>query len=446
MGSDTGLSDLEALYTHIITRVVPGPRSPTYLIPFLLFYVALCVPPWTLSHRQLYLTFLPLIYASQIRIAWSDGCMDVISITLTFWSLVLLFWWNPREKWARVWWAEEDSDGKKRIVEERYPENLGRRMLWVLTLLFSARLTGWKVGIESNDRKQPPPVLSKLAYAKTVVYTVIQGYFILDLTSCYVPTDPYFYTSGMEIDEPFPPPSPDTSDLIVMLRLLPPRLVRCSILAGEIYGSVKGMFLLPALPLLALNALGYWPDHLSPHTWPVFFGNFSAIGERGLRGLWGTWWHGMNRHITATHGRGVIDTLDISSKSTLGYTVIVASAFFFSGLIHTGMIPPYPESSFLSASRMRLCIAGFFWGQVPGIGIETVIAKLAGQYAPSLVGWPVSKFLVFVWVTAWLCLTLPLLPIAFREIGYWHYHAVPVSMLRGLAGEGWLTWRLPFSR
>ena len=419
---------LITFYTHLTRHIVPGPNSSCYFFPFILFPAALLIPPSTLSHRQLCLFFLPIIYACQIH-AWMISGVDVVSINLTLWSFVLLVWRDPRRTHRRIWVSQEMK--REELEEEAYPAELTGRIPWVLTLLVSLRLTGWKIGEPSHDQTQPPPGTSRLRFLKTALSTVIQSYFILDASSCYVQNDPYF-TSSMSIDAPLDSGSAFHS-------LLPPRLLRSSILAAQIYAIVPGLFFLPTLPALGLNALGYLPNEWSPQTWPEFFGSFSAIGDRGLRGLWGSWWHGMNRQITATHGGAMAEMLGVPSKSSFRFMMLTTSAFFFSGIVHMGMIPPEPKSE-ISANMMRLYVAAFFWAQIPAFGIELAASKFFAHFAPNVTGKPIVKPLIFVWVAAWLCLTLPLLPIPFREIGYWKYHTVPVSVLKGLTGRGWVTW------
>lgn len=325
-------------------------------------------------------------------------------------------------------------------MEEPYPKEMGKRIPWVLTLLVSLRLTGWKIGDPSHDKTQPAPRLSRSEFLRIAIPTTALGYMIMDATSYYVQTDPYFTTSEMSVDAPFPPPSQSMPTLLILSRLLPPRLLRCSVLAGQIYAMVTSMFFLPTIPAVCLNAIGLLPDEWSPHTWPVFFGSFSNVWEQGLRGLWGGWWHSMNRQITATLGRELAKTMGIPTKSLLAYGILTVSAFFFSGVIHVGMIPPEPESKLMSASAMRLYIAGFFWSQILAFAIELAVVKLAGRFMPSVVHWRLTKVLVLAWVASWLCLTLPLLTFPFREIGYWYYYVVPISLLRRLAGKRWIAW------
>lgn len=420
-------------YQNLTSHIVPGPNSSTYFLPFLFLPLALLIPPHILTHTQLHLTILPLIYDCQIH-AWSVGGIDVISINLTLWSFILLVLRDPRRTHVLVGVAS------KGVVEEPYPMEMRRRVAWVLTLLVSLRLTGWRIGEAAHDKTQPPRGMKRMEFLKIAVGTIACSYFILDATSCYVRSDPYFFRSGMSVDAAYPAPNADMPIALVLLRLLPPRLLRASILAGQIFAMVTSMFYLPALPAVGLNALGLLPEEWSPHTWPVFFGEFSAVGDRGLRGLWGSWWHGMNRQVTATPGRALAQALHIPTNSVVAYALLATSAFFFSGVIHMGMIPPEPESTVLSANEMRLCIAGFFWAQIPAFGVELVVSRAIARFAPQLPQWRVAKMAVLAWTAGWLCLTLPILTDPFREIGYWTYHAVPISLLQGLAGNGWIAW------
>ena len=439
-------SDLIQFYDYLTRHVVPGPRSISYFIPFLLLPVALLIPPSVMSHRQLYLVFLPLIYACQIHAWLQIGGLEVISLTLSLWTFVLLVLRDPRRTHRRIRLTARSSTGKdlerwrNTLVEEGYPQSLAKRIPWVLTLLVSIRLAGWKIGDPSHDRTQPTPRLTRVAFSKHALIIIAQAFAILDAASCYVLTDPYFVTPGMSVDELFPPPSKDLPTLLNALRILPPRLLRSTAIAGQVYAMVTSMFYLPTLPVLGLNAIGMLPDEWSPHTWPVFFGSFSAVGERGLRGLWGSWWHHLNRHITSTPGRELAHVIGIPTTSTLGYSFLTVSAFVLSGVIHMGMIPPEPGSSLMSVNMMRLYLAAFFWAQIPAFQIELVVSKLVATCVPSVPRFPTTRIFVLLWVVGWLSLTLPLLSVPFREIGYWRYFPLPASLFRGLAGKGWLTW------
>lgn len=442
------LPELAQSYQHITRHVVPGPNSYSYFVPFLLLPAALLTPPSVLSRRQLALLFLPAIYACQIH-AWYVAGVDILSIDLSLWSFVMLVCRDPRRTHRRVWTSARAASlgvkglggaGEEEVVEEPYPEEWTKRILWVFTLLVSLRLTGWKIGDPSHDRTQRPVRISRSAFLRHAATIASQSYLILDAAAFYARTDPYFFTSGMGVDQPFPPPSTQMATWLVVVRLLPPRLVRTAVLAGHSYAAVTGMFYVPLMLMVAMNAAGILPYEWSPHTWPLPFGHFSAVSKRGLRGLWGDWWHGINRQITAPPGRSLIQALGIPTKSIAGYALLTISTFFFSGVMHMGLVPPEPQTTIISVSSMRLHVAGFFWAQIPAFGIELAVSKLVGRFVPQALEWSVTRALVIAWTALWLCLTLPLLTVPFRELGYWHYYPLPVSLLQGLAGKGWWTW------
>ena len=410
--------------------------------------------------------FLPVIYASLVREWWLYG-IDVLSVDLGLWSFVMLVCRDVRRTHRRVWRvcssnsrpAHDDHDdgrdggdgsekeaqnrrgmGGEKVIEEGYPESLVRRIPWVLTLLVSLRLTGWKIGDSSHDKKQPPVRISRSAYMKRALSVAVSSYCILDAAAFYIRTDPYFTVSGMGVDEPFPSTSTETATWLVLLRMLPPRFVRCSVIAGQAYATVTSMFYIPLALMVGLNAIGIIPYEWSPHTWPAPYGPFSAVSERGLRGLWGTWWHGINRQFSATPGRWLAQALDIPTKSMTGYALLTISAFFFSGIMHMGLIPPEPQSTLMSANWMRLHIGVLFWAHIPAFAMEMAVSKLTARFMPQVLEWSGTRVLVFGWTAAWLCLTLPILAIPCRELSYWHYYSVPISPLQGLAGKGWWTW------
>ncbi|KAI4182889.1 MAG: hypothetical protein L6R41_005725 [Letrouitia leprolyta] len=347
--------------------------------------------PRTLSLRafrwQLASLFLPLIVAFQMR-AWSmmEG-LDVISVNLTQWSIVLLVCHDPRSRFKRLrpqpktLVAQEHttrSRGGEQALhkEEPYPDEMSRRISWVMTLLVSLRLSNWKIGEASHDRKQPVKPMTRLAFFKYGLFLATQSFIILDLTSTWARQDPYFHKSGIDIDD-------DLQDVVgkpaiysFLSQHLPPRIPRTAVLAGQAYACITQGGSLSVLPVVALNAVGLWPDEWSPHTWPIFFGRFSAVSEKGLRGLWGTWWHQTNRYLSIP-GRALAQAVGISTRSTLGFMLQVVSAFFLSGIMHMGLIPPRPRGTSMMAMEMRFYIASFFWLQILGIGMELCAANLA---------------------------------------------------------------------
>ncbi len=457
-----------SLYTDTTNHIVPGPNNVSYFVPFLLLIAALCIDPSLLSHGQLCLLFLPAIYAFQIH-SWSlmHG-VDVISICLSLWTFVLLVCHDPRKNFRRMYRKRGDQPTKEsdqtklgyvtdptqklnhsqRIQhdstyrEEPYPSSFPRRLRWVLTLLPSLRLPSWLISFPSHDRTQPPIGMTRAAFFRMALSSILEGYLILDLTSLYTPYDPYFHHSGVAVDSPYPQPSISTPTIIITLwaARIPPRLLRTTVLAAQIYALIPRLFPHAGMVPLALDYFNLISDAWSPHTWPPFFGSFSYVLSRGLRGLWGQWWHQTNRHLTSDPGVWLADQLGLRPGGSARYALLVISGFGFSGVMHMGLIPPFPLHTSFSAMTMRLYVAGFFWAQIPGIFAELLVAKFVTNLGPGMSRWRVARVLTLTWVAAWLSITLPLLSIPFRELGYWSYHPMPVSVLRGLGGTGWLTW------
>lgn len=448
-------------YNHLTTSIVPGPNNVSYFLALFLLPLSLLIPPSLLSHRVLYSVFLPIIYALQLRSWRQMGGIDVISVNLTLWSLVLLALKDPRRDFRRIHITKtqtstssisdrKNPDGETNLEswKEPYPPTLSRRIPWVLTLVLSIRLTNWKINDSGHNNRLPPPITaSRRTFALSGLRHIITGYLILDLTSSYAHLDPYFH-SPLPISSPFPFPSPSASSspLHILLHYIPPRLLRTTILASQIYALIPCLFHLPVLPAIGLNYLSptLLPDEWSPHTWPPFFGPFSAVSRHGLRGLWGEWWHQMSRHVVSTPGRALADALHLPKEGWGGWTrwaLVTVSAFGFSGVVHMGLIPPTPRNTGMSAMEMRAWIGAFFWVQVLGFGIEVLGARAWGRLFPG-VGTErrVVRIGMLIWVVGWLCVSLPLVVPPFRELGYWRMWPMPVSVVQGIMGRGWVVW------
>lgn len=433
-------------FDYVATHIIPLPNNPSYFLAVLLLPTALLIPPSVLSHRTLCALFLPLIYALQLHACFKMGCVDVVMTDLALWSFHLLAFRDPRQDFKRVGLKEyshsvkQDSKKLKKateveIWEQGYPADAAPRISWVLSLLLAFRFTNWKIGNATHDREQPYRGISRLEYIKKASIQILQSLILMDLAATYIQTDPYFF-KNINITTPFPPSTSSTPTALAILRHLPPWVVRMSALGAQICSAVNIMFILPALIGTAVNVL---PDHWSPHTWPLMFGPFSVIIENGLRGLWGSFWHQMTRHMASVPGRAFNELVGISTSSTIGYVSLVTSAFLFTGILHTGLVPLQPLKPDFSANEMRLYMASFFWVQVIGICIELLGARIfrsVSMKLPSIV----RGAMVLIWTAGWLGFTLPLLAIPFRGLGYWDSYPVPVSPTQGIWGQGWFPW------
>ncbi|KAL8912480.1 MAG: hypothetical protein Q9171_002493 [Xanthocarpia ochracea] len=366
------------------------------------------------------------------------------------WSFVLLVCYDPRTIFSRLRQHQtpdaaknEDNqniEGELAYRQEPYPTALSQRISWVLTLLISLRLANWKTGEASHDRKQPIKPLTRTAFCRHAVYLAFQSFIILDITSILVKEDPYFHIPSASIHSTWPPPSTELPQCLVsVLSVLPPQLMRTAIPAIQAYALITQGGSLPTIHIVMLSGLGLWPDEWSPHTWPIFFGPFSAVSQTGLRGLWGTWWHQTNRYLS-TPGRALAKALSIETRSTVGYMLQIVSAFSLSGIMHMGLIPPEPRGTAMTAMEMRLYVGSFFWMQALGIGVELGVVRIFRRILP---GWSVSplrKAGTLMWVMLWFSCTVPLLVVPFRELGYWKYPPLPISVIGWLLGRECWTW------
>lgn len=433
-------------FKDVGTHIIPLPNNPSYFLAVLLLPTALLIPPSVLSHRALCAIFLPLIYALQLHSCYQMGCFDVITVDLALWSFHLLAFRNPRQDFKRVGFKKypplvtQDSKKFKKapqteIWEQGYPADLAPRVSWVLSLLFAFRFTNWKIGKATHDRQQPYVGISRVEYLKRGFIQILQSLVLMDLAATYIQTDPYFF-KNINISTPFPPSTSSTPTALAILRLFPPWVVRVSAFGAQIYSAVSIMFILPALIGTAIYVL---PDHWSPHNWPLMLGPFSAIIENGLRGLWGSFWHQMTRHMASIPGRALIELAGLRPSSLVGYVSLVTSTFLFTGILHIGLVPLQPLQTDLSANELKLYVASFFWVQVIGIYIELVGTRIFRSVSVKLPS-VVRDTMVLIWTASWLGLTLPLLAVSFRGLGYWDAYPFPVSPTQGIWGQGWFPW------
>ena len=463
--ADPSLSNLGAetinFYNYLTNHYVPGPRSWSYIVSIALMPGALLIPPSHLPHKLMRLLLLPILYANLLHAWLAIGGPDVISMTVALWATVLLGIKDGRQfvrlryqqtralvsaesKMHRRGTAHQSQEHVgNNSLEEAYPQALFKRLQWVLTLLTSLRLTDWRIGEERFDRKQLSGGMSKLHFARHAAAFIILDFLLLDATFCYVRHDAYFINNEINIDEVF-----RYQDLkpawVIRLQMLPPRLVRCTVLAAQVFAMVSGMFYIPTLPAAALNAAGVLPNEWSPHAWPPFFGEFSAVSKRGLRGLWGDWWHQINRIFVSMPASALADAFRLPRRSFIRYTILVSTSFFLSGILHTGLVPPRPLTTNMTANGMRLCVASFFWVQTVGIAVECVVEYWVRKWIPRALWALPVRILVLSWVACWLSICLPLLVEPFREIGYWHHSPVGSGILQPLYDiAGIQTWRVP---
>ncbi|KAK5113783.1 hypothetical protein LTR62_003167 [Meristemomyces frigidus] len=485
----TSLSD----YKLLPPNLYPEPPIWYHLVPTLILPTALLVPRTVLSRNQSIALFIPIIYGMTFRAWWIMGAVDVLSVNGLLWAAFLLVLNDPWRDFRYV--AAAHGGGKVEVVgggerkgptvanglpstattgrsidqataisldltsstklklssrfddgtrdeikEQPYPATLSARVPWVLTLLSSLRLTNWQISSPRHDIHQPPPqhYPTHRAFALYAVQSFILGYLALDITSAYISTDPYYHDPLIPLSAPLP----------LGLPLLPPRFLRTMVIGAQAWALITKLFFLATLAPLTLNYLNLLPDDLSPHAWPPFSGPVSGIFLYGVRGFWGRYWHQTMRFTTSAPGYAIADALGLRRGGAARYAVVCFIAFGLSGLVHVGLVPVEPlKAGVAGVWEVRGCVFGFFAVQPVAMLTEVVVARCVAQVVDggggrfrSGSGLGVRMVVNGLWTVAWFCLTLGLLGEMGRQLDYWHYYTVPVSIYHGLRGEGWVRW------
>lgn len=424
-------------YITIVTQYVPGPLSISYFIPFVLLPTALLIPVSVLSHSKLIYFFLPPIYAGLIH-AWI--CMqgvDVISVNALLWSTYLLAFCDPRRDFKRV---RKDNSKKSSHrdelfkIEVPYPTTFISRLAWIGELLASTRLHGWTISSSSHDLRQRnlPPPPNRVDFVLELIPSLLLSIFLLILTT-HLHSD----LNGQ------------TSTLIS--NIIPPLILRSLTLGLYTYALLTLSFTFPA-PLLTFTnyLISLPPTPWSPHSLPPYFGPFSHVLDTGVAGLWGRWWHQHMRVLVSAPGSVLADICGCARNSSTRYALIVASGFFWSGVTHAGLIPRHPSGT-TDVWTLRVLVAGFFWVQAVGVGIEVCTTALARRLLSSSASRTLEnnatsssllKLLLrtirLLWTVLWMCATLTLLEIPFAELHYWSLWPppfLPASLTRFLTGS-----------
>lgn len=456
-------------YTQLVRHIVPGPQSITWFIPLLVLPIALLIPRTVLSRWQSIALFMPIITLSVVHAWMAMGTVDVITSNALFWSFFLLV---ARDPWRDFYWVQASSsspassertlnagrsqiqvdetsepvtDGTQPLLpgkpmkaisvrEARYPAEIRQRLPWVGLLLISIRLFGWRIGYPSHDRRQPSPpdFRGRGHFLAVSIPASMLAYLTLDLTYAYILRDKYFTDTSLSIAIPL------RGDV-------PVALLRTGILGAQLLSFIGLMFFLPASVVVLVNLTGILPDFWSPHTWPTYLGPPGAIVRYGVRGWWGRFWHQTMRWTVSGPGIALSDAIGLRERCAARFILVNLVAFFLSGFIHMGLVPPEPQWANIDGNVIRLCILGFFWSQAIGILSEALAAGLIVRLTGVRVwqggfGWCIRAGVTLVWVYLWFTVSSTLLFEAGRQLGWWRVWPVPVSFWRGLRGEGWLTW------
>lgn len=466
---------IDLTYHYLTQHIVPGPQSLSYFIPLILLPSAILIPRTVLSKWQSVCMFLPAIVIATIHAWFAMNGTDVISADVLFQTVFFLAFQDPWEQYEYVSPSastgleaklkpepekplaadteEEDSSEDAALIptseamikaqsifsgDEKYPTTLTARARWILILLSSIRLNNWRIGHSSHDARQPPApgFRSRKAFLRQSIISFTRGCLVLDLTRAYISHDAYFTDTDVPMTSPLP---------FANMASFSAQFIRSMIIGVQAWALISQIAYLAFIIPVGLNAIGMVPDAWSPHTWVPFFGSPTVIFTSGVRGFWGGYWHQTMRWMTSGPGYALSDALRLRERSLRRYAIISVSAFGLSGITHMGLVPPEPLQANTSASTIRLCVAAFFWTQPLAMMAEVLVAKLATQVLPvsfrhSRQALILRVLLNAIWVLLWFALSIPLLGAAGRQLGYWRVWPVPISLWKGLRGEGWVTW------
>lgn len=153
------------------------------------------------------------------------------------------------------------------------------------------------------------------------------------------------------------------------------------------------------------------------------------------------------RWSVSAPGIAVADALGLARKGLARRAVVLSSAFGLSGLVHMGLVPPEPLylGHGVGVGYARVCVGGFFWVQVLGVLVEDVVGRVTGRFigretSRGKAWWWVRAGVNVLWLWAWFCCCMPWLGEVGRQLGWWRHWLVPVSLVKGLKGEGWIAW------
>lgn len=340
---------------------------------------------------------------------------------------------------------EHQGQPQYMLVWQGFPESFLHRLDWAIDLVTSFRGVHWNWRISSLPKHEIPlkdssnpassimwasPPFAMQALRRQATRDFIVQYLFLDLAKTITITDPYFHGSAT-----LSSPSPwsfltDSTTLTYFVRLL---ISLASILAALTFIFSLSPFLFPLLP----PSITLAPLH-EPALYPPYWGPFGAsVLDKGLPGFWGKWWHQIFRFGLSEPSRYLISTLDLQPRSQLARVISVLTAFALSGSIHA-------LGSYTSFLPSRPFSGSFAFFMLQGVGVlgQPAFLKLVSaniydtQRLPS---W-LRRLGNGLFVVIWLLLTGPLLTNDFARCGVWLFEPLPVSLFRGLLGQGWWCW------
>ncbi|ETN46505.1 uncharacterized protein HMPREF1541_00690 [Cyphellophora europaea CBS 101466] len=337
---------------------------------------------------------------------------------------------------------------------QSYPSDIKHCVLWITDLLISFRGVNWNYRLvnfhpfhsapqnpfeaERPDHKSrtaektAPPSINDIQ--RKARRSAILLYLGLDLAKTLVIHDPYYFGLA-PIDSPHP----------LWLLQSHPFLTRLCRLLLSLYSIIVALscifnlspLLFPLLPDFSTQT-GHPISH--PSMYPPLWSPtpITDLLRGGLPAFWGKIWHQMFRFGISQPSAYLIRRYHLNPRSQSGRALQLLIAFGLTASIHAmaaaTSFPPNP----LNPPRPITGSGLFFVLQALGMLAQTAFAEAVG----SKKRWPVGarKAGNAAFVVVWLWYTGPILSDDFARTGVWMFEPLPISLFRGLAGEGWWCW------
>lgn len=334
---------------------------------------------------------------------------------------------------------------------QSYPDNLRERIPWVIDLVLNFRGPGWNWAIDPLP--SPPLYISQqlgdpiddssrtgrsftglkrydtrheLFWSRALQFLV--GYLVLDALKVLLMKDPYFIFG------------PNTYDLPPFLGNLHPgvlRVIRQVESATVIIVTVELLFFLVGVGMSLVLGRRLLGQRAEPWYYPTTWGSFLFVLDKGLSGLWGSWWHQTFRFAFAAPGAFLTSNGYIQDRSMAAKLTGLFFAFGISGLLHAGgSITALPHSHPSDSLY-------FFVSQVLGIFIQTTFCSVFHSSIDALPK-TIRRAGNAAFVIGWMFLTSWWLIDDVARGGVWLYEPIPWSPLRaagfGGKGDSWWCW------
>lgn len=336
-----------------------------------------------------------------------------------------------------------NKDGCYEEIDEyfwqSYPENLKERIYWVADLIFNYRGPGWNWAIpnipsltpetlnklESTALDESDPIIASAINkcSKTrhghLLYEIcvfILNYLVVDILTTIMIYDPYFKFG------------PTTYDLPSHLQNLHPSMLqfyRLLITSTTIAIGLRIPFAqahIISAHMLGPRVLGLRGTHWY---YPRVFGDFLEILQKGLGGLWGSYWHQSFRNFFTAPTKFLIKKEYIKSGSFAAKIIGLFFAFGLSAFLHwapsmTSIRSTYPFGQ-----------AQFFLLQGVGVALQDVLSKL---FSPLIAKLPssVRQTTNLVFTLSWLYFTGSFAADDFARSGAWLIKLLPFSPMEAL--------------